>query len=322
VTPEQTATTGELAEALATPEPLPSLLDLRPGLHLQLDERVYHQRVLGYASKGALDKVLESLATYRCWVDGAGDEPETKALSFGSVAHCFTLQPEVFAQRYVAEPDWGYCMKHDASGTTKEQGAENRKRRDEWRAERKGATFVSAKDLRVVTGMREALRKSPDVGRYFESLWSGRDGYHAEATCVWECSDTGLLCKSRKDLLVDGGALLDESLILDVKTCADCRAAPFNRARAEYGYHRQDPHYRDGAAAVGLRPERFIFVAVEKTPPYLHQAYELDPVLLERGRDEVRKAKLALVTALAFDEWPGLPPGVKTLYAHPWETRT
>ena len=322
MTPEQTAATGELAESLAEPEPLPSLLDLQPGLHLHVDERVYHQRVLGYVSKGALDKVLESLATYRCWVDGSGDEPETKALAFGTVAHCFTLQPEVFARRYVAEPDFGYTMKHDASGTSKEQGAENKKRRDDWRAAHKGATFVSAKDLRAVTGMREALRKSPDVGRYFESLWSGRDGYHAEATCTWECSDSGLLCKSRCDVLVDGGALLDESLILDVKTCADCRLEPFSWARREYNYHRQDPHYRDGALAVGIRPERFVFVAIEKTPPYLHQVYELDPALVDIGREQVRKAKMALVTALAFDEWPGLPPGTKTLYAHPRETRT
>ena len=323
MTPDQMATTGELAEALAAPEPLPSLLDLAPGqLHPGVPEAVYHQRVLGVVSKGAADKVLESLATYRCWVDGAGGEPETKAQAFGTKAHAFTLQPDVFARTYVAEPDFGYCMKHDGSGTTKEQGADNRKRRDAWRAERRGATFVTAKDLAVVTGMRDVLTRCPDVGHYFRALWDGRDGYHAESTCLWECRESGLLCKSRPDLLVDAGALLDESVILDVKTTADCRAFAFSRSRADYGYHRQASHYHEGADSVGRPAQRFLFVAIEKTPPYLHQIYELDAGLLGLGGEQMLRAKMALVTAIAFNDWPGLPPGSKTLSAHPWETRT
>jgi exodeoxyribonuclease VIII len=317
----QLRATGELADELARPEPpSPSLLSLAPGrLHLGVHEDTYHQRILGVVSKGAADKVIESLATYRAWVAGEGTELESKALAFGSLAHCFTLQPDVFATKYVAEPDFGRCMKHDDSGTTKEQGAENKRRRDAWRAEHRGATWVSAKDLATVQGMREALYRSPDVGPYLRALWDGRDGYYAEGTCVWECGESGLLCKSRPDLLVDGGALLDETVVLDLKTCADCREYPWSRARAEYNYHRQEAHYRDGAEAVGRPPARFLFVAIEKTPPYLHQVYELDSVLVEYGREQMRRAKAALVSALTYGEWPGLEPGVKRLGPLPWE---
>lgn len=315
MTPEQLKSTAELATELSRPGPPPApLLERGVGLHIDVPEDVYHRRALGVVSKGAADKVLESLATYLAWVQGDGDDAESKALMFGSVAHCFALQPDLFASKYVAEPDFGYCQKHDASGTTKEQGADNRRRRDEWRAGHAGAVFVGAKDLSTVRGMREALRQSPDVGHLLRALWSGRDGYHAEATCVWECRESGLICKSRKDLLAT-----PESVIVDLKTCADCREGPFNRSRAEYGYHRQVAHYMDGAESVGLPVGRFLLVAVEKAPPFLHQVYELAPSLIQRGRDQMRRAKMAMVSAITFDEWPGLEPGIKCLGQLPWE---
>ena len=325
MTPAIAEISAELAEELRT-EPIdpldvlgcPPFLELPNGIHMGVPEAVYHQRILGVASKGAIDKMIEAPAVYRAWISGYGDDTESKSLAFGKVAHCFALEPSTFARTYVVEPEFGACRKHDESGTTTEQAKENKKRRDEWRSRHVGATLVSARDLALVTGMRDALSRDPDVGPHFRALWNGAEGYMAEATIRWECKSTGLICRARPDLFVLGG----QTIMIDVKSTADCRLDPFNRSRKEYGYHRQEYHYRTGASAIGYPVDRFLFAAVEKTPPFLMQVYDLNPELASIGESEVETAKSALIRCLVFDEWPGLEPGVKTLPPLPWEKRT
>lgn len=310
---EALAVSGELAAELAKVPPVPSFLDLPHGIHPQVPDEVYHQRILGVVSKGALDKVIESAASYRAWIDSGTEE--TEALFFGRAGHCYLLEEEVFRARYVVEPDFGYLVKHDASGTSKEQGKENRERRDAFRAKHKGATLVTADQFAAMVGIRASLARDPDIGPYVRAIWADDGSLQTEVTLKWECPTTGLVCKARTDIF-------GEDEILDIKTTQNCRAEPFNRSRKEFGYHRQDAHYRAGAAAVGRPVKRFRFVAVEKTPPYLLQVYELDPELLLIGERQVEAAKLELMRCLTFDDWPGLEPGVKVLRPLPWENRS
>lgn len=82
---------AELAESLRGP----SALDLPHGIHYGVPEEQYHRRVLGLASKHALDLVAKAPAAYRAWVDGADDEPST-AMQFGKDFHTACLEPALY----------------------------------------------------------------------------------------------------------------------------------------------------------------------------------------------------------------------------------
>lgn len=87
------AASAELAASLARPDT--TILDLPRGIHHDVPEGAYHARILGLASKHALDLVLKAPAAYRAWIDGH-DEPPTPAMQFGKDFHAACLEPRKY----------------------------------------------------------------------------------------------------------------------------------------------------------------------------------------------------------------------------------
>jgi hypothetical protein len=289
-----------------------SFLDLPDGFHEGFPEAEYHRPILGVANKGALELVRHAPAKYMGWIKGLLPPRDSAAMDFGADFHAFTLEPSVFAAKYIAEPEFGSCRKDDNTGTTKEQGAENKKRRDAWRAEHVGAELVSAKDLADYEGMRAAILAHPDMGPIFKALWDGNAA--AELTMKWQCPTSGLICKARDDLLYE-----DE--VIDVKTCADARHEAIAKARAKYKWHWQEAHYSDGHIALGRPLRRWRFLAIEKTYPYLLKVHECTPAVVDLGRREVEAAKADLMRCLELESWGGLTTETNMLDLMPGENR-
>ena len=290
------------AESAATPPP-PSFLDLPDGLHLAVSEETYHAKILGVASKGALEKLRYAPAVYHAWVTGSIPEQDFAALVFGRAAHCGLLEPDRFASTYTVEPAFGDCRKR-----------ENKLRRDEWRAENAGRAPLPAEDYAAILGIRSALLEHPEVGPLLRHTWATAHGVTlaTELTLKWTCPETGLVCRARDDLY-------SAPVVLDVKTCADARPDGFGRTRAQYGYHRQAAHYVEGHTVLGAPAERFLFIAAEKTPPYLTAVYECTPALLDHGARQIAAAKRLLRRCVELDTWPGLPTDVRLLDVLAWE---
>jgi PDDEXK-like domain of unknown function (DUF3799) len=72
-----------------------SALDLPHGLHEGVPEAIYHAKVLGLASKHALDLVEPAPAKYRAWIDADEDIP-TPAMQFGKDFHAAALEPHLY----------------------------------------------------------------------------------------------------------------------------------------------------------------------------------------------------------------------------------
>ena len=106
----------------------------------------------------------------------------------------------------------------------------------------------------------------------------------AEQSYFWEDKETGLGCKCRPDyLLEDGGT------IVDLKTTTDASYRGFLKSISNFRYHVQSGWYMNGLEqATGTRPERFIFIAVEKTAPYGIGVYEADLYMTVNGYDQAR----------------------------------
>jgi hypothetical protein len=272
-----------------------SFLELPDGLHAGVPESVYHARIPGIASKSTLDLVARAPAVYAAWLAGVERE-QAPALLFGKALHCAALEPDVYRSTYTVEPSFGDCRKTD-----------NKKRRDEWRAENAGRQLLEQEDATAIAGMVRALGANKLASRLLDG-----DGV-SELTVKWTDPDTGLLCKSRADRYV---ARL--RMCVDLKSTEDARADVFARSFANFGYHRQQAFYEDGFAAVAESLDAFIFVAVEKRPPYLVAVFRLDDEGVTHGRRENRANLSILAECLERGEYPGHPESIQTLSLPAW----
>jgi len=98
---------------------------------------------------------------------------------------------------------------------------------------------------------------------------------------------------------------------MDLKSAVDASPHGFARAVATYKYHLQAAHYMHM-----FNVSRFVFIAVEKAPPYAHGIYTLDDASIEQGRIERRRALDGIAEHRERKEWPGY--GVQELSIPAW----
>jgi exodeoxyribonuclease VIII len=120
--------------------------------------------------------------------------------------------------------------------------------------------------------------------------------------------DTGILRRGRYD-----GLREDWRVLIDLKSTVCAQKDEFTGSVAKYKYHWQDVYYREGIEILrGWEPAAFVFLAVEKEPPFLLNAFEIDPEDLHRARISVRDNLDRYAECLRTDTWPGYPDTDKT----------
>lgn len=167
----------------------------------------------------------------------------------------------------------------------------------------KGKILLPAKDYdNVVSGVAKVM-ENPDVA----ALLGGKT--IRQQSAFWTDKVTGLRCKVRPDLLC-----VDRGIMVDLKTTKSADARSFGWDCIRYGYDIQQAMYMDGYAQ--LKPkayERFLFLAVEKTYPFLAAVYELDAEAVKEGYDLYRAMLEAYKGHKEQDAWPGYPSGIQQL---------
>lgn len=182
-------------------------------------------------------------------------EPEepTPAKVLGSAIHAIILEPDLFETGYVPNP--GIERRSNAG-------------KAEWAAfvaENTGKVILSEEDYQKCLHIRDAVHLHPVAAGLLT-------GGKAEQTFYAIDPETGELVKCRTDYLHDSGAM-----IVDVKTTEDASPAGFGRSSANYRYPMQTAWYhRVLDAAYGEHPPYWVFLAVEKDPPYAIGIYFID----------------------------------------------
>jgi hypothetical protein len=282
-----------------------------PGIYPDVPAEVYHRRELGVVNKGALDQLARTPAHYRAWVDGA-DEGETPALVFGRALHCAVLEPEVFDQTYIVAREHPFIRVSDRLRNAKKpsQGTLDAIAYwDAWEAEMGDKIEVSAEDAKVLRGMQASVFAHPIAGKLFA------DGV-AEATAVWTDHEHALCCKARMDYYVES-----RGLVIDLKSTEDASPEGFARSVAKYRYHVQHAHYASAFQSLGHELRAFLFVAVEKAPPYAVAVYCIDAEAESRGIELRDHAMRTLNECLRDDAWPGYAPNIHRLALPGWALR-
>ncbi len=190
--------------------------------------------------------------------------PPTPALLLGQAVHMAILQPELYAQSYAVGPS--------ADRRTKEGRALAESLSED------GRQRLAPGDAALVEGVRDAVLADAACARLL-------DGPH-ETPHFWTDAATGEACKCRTDAEAD---LAGRLVVADVKTCRSAATEDFQREAVRLGYDLQAAMYTAGVRAATGRDCAFVFIAVEKEPPYALNVLQADPLLLTRGRDLLRE---------------------------------
>lgn len=179
----------------------------------------------------------------------------------------------------------------------------------------RGAVPVKPAVWAEVEAMVASVRAHPIAGRLFEP-GSGQP----EASLFWQDEPTGIWRRARLDWLPDrrGRRLI----VPDLKTCLSAHRDKFVKSAADYGYHQQAPYYLDGIRALGLDDDpAFVFVAVEKRPPYLVNVIQLDVTAMRIGAALNRQAIEIFAECQRTGEWPGYSKDIELASLPAWYER-
>jgi hypothetical protein len=180
-----------------------------------------------------------------------------------------------------------------------------------------GKVPLLRKDYDVVLAMVAALETTPGVRQLLDRDWGT-----PETSVFWRDEPTGVMRRARLDWCPHFDPAR-RSLLVDYKTAASADPDKFVKSAADYGYHQQADWYRTGAIATGLAGSdaKFLFIAQEKTPPYLASVIELDTVAMRIGALLNRRALDLYARCVETDTWPGYVDDVALVSLPPWYER-
>lgn len=245
-------------------------------------------------SKHRLDLVRRSLLHYL-------NPPkfDSPALQFGRWAHSAVLEPDDFESR-VIEVD----VKTKTTKAYKEAVANAPA----------GSYVMTTRDAQTLSHVAHSVWSHPIAA---ELLSPNNPGAMVESSLFWDDDLTGIQCKCRPDYVCD-------DWIVDFKTCQSAALFEFERDAAKYRYHVQAAWYRRGVTQTlggeGVDDRRFLFVAVEKRPPYACAVFEYDDEALEIALAEalIDINKIAEYRANSNSYWCGYPLRIQALKLPRW----
>lgn len=152
------------------------------------------------------------------------------------------------------------------------------------------AICLKPDEIRAFKAQFDAILANPVFGELTEATTQ------REFSIRWR-DVSGLPLKCRPDAAT-------KSVLWDIKTTKE--QAPletFWRSVVDYGYGFQAVLYLEGARALGLEVEDFIFLVTSTVPPYACHAVRLPKRLLDKSRKQLRKTIAEVQMRLELDHW-------------------
>jgi hypothetical protein len=227
---------------------------------------------------------------------------ETKPFKLGTLTHRFLLQPELGACGVEVRPDT-YL---DEKTFEEKKWNGNAKVCKRWLKDRADKTVITSTERKDICGMLNSIQNHPLARSYFENGES-----EVSLFAPFTLGGT-VMRKGRLDHIPPG------NVIADLKTCVDARKPAFERDISNYKYHLKAAYYLDLANDLGLKKEVFIFVCVEKQPPYAVACYQLDIEAIQRGRGEYIRLLQRYMECVELGKWPAYPEGLEIVSLPAW----
>lgn len=182
-------------------------------------------------------------------------------------------------------------------------------------AEAKGHLVLKSAEHDAVVAMADAVLAHKSARFLFEASTV------REQSIFWQDTFTGMYLRCRPDSRVT--LKNGRRILVDLKTADNADPAAFGRTADNFGYVQQHPFYLAGAQAHDLvdADSTFVFVLVEKDPPYLVSVVELDDDAIRVGRQRNRKAIDVFADCTESNDWPGYSPDVVPVSLPYWTVK-
>ena len=241
-------------------------------------------------SKSSLDLIHKSPAHYKYFLENPREQ--TEAMAIGSAVHTAVLEPDLFDKEYVVAPKIDRRTKKG-----KEEYAE-------FVEENGDKKTLDKPTYEMIMGISDKVNSIP----LFQSIM---DGAKTEVSAFYRDGD--ILRKSRADIYREDG------ILADLKTCQDASYAAVQRSIHSWRYYVQSPFYLDNfTLATNRKYDQFIFIFVEKTPPFGVAFYAADKTMIQRGQVEYKADLDTYRKCLETNEWPDYPQEIMSVSLPPW----
>ena len=224
---------------------------------------------------------------YFKWHEDNPTEP-SKDMVLGSAFHKIVLEPETFDKEFMIMPHFDRRTKEGRLGyenlMNKVQG--------------ECITLITKEQYDTICGMRDSIMSNP----YARTLING----NIEQSMYWTDELTKVECKCRPDVW---RKVADKVVITDLKSTKSVLPNDFMREVVKYHYDLQDAMYTNGASKVlGVPKDNidFVFIAVEKKPPYLLNIVQADTYVIQKGEADFREYIGTYAECKANNDWYGL----------------
>jgi hypothetical protein len=305
------------ANSAANPNGIPEFIQGAEGVFFDMPDPLYRK------APGVSNSMLK-------YITPEGGEPgspahflqalhdpqaDTEALLFGRMVHARILTPDEPLPGIVEIPET-YPAPADCSAVKQKKALPGdplpwhgaAKYCKAWLAEQleKGLRPMTADAIKATNGVVKSVAEEPTCRVIFS------DG-KAEVSCFkrfFRGDGAPVLRKCRIDWVPT-----KDPALCDIKTCQDARACDFESVVFRRRYFVQAAYYLDLWNELNPDDQKthFVFIAVEKFPPFAVQVFDLSDKAIEDGRWEYQHNLATLIECLKQGAWPSYPGGVHAL---------
>jgi hypothetical protein len=252
------------------------VMKLDNGIH-DITNEEYHDSE-GY-SRSALACLRQS--PYHFWykyLSGEYQQEQTDAMVFGSALHTWCLEPNLFDEQFLVMPN---CDRRTKGG--KEIYADCMERKGE-------RDILTIDQFQKLELMGARVRKE---GSFSDQIITDAD---IEKSIFFTHDETGLKFKVRPDVWKG-------SLVADLKSTKDASYRAFQGSAYGMSYYLQAGMISEALKTIGIDMTTFVFIAIEKEPPYSMGVYVLDPEAIEFGINQFHALARQLKDCLDRNEF-------------------
>lgn len=249
----------------------------------------YHQDTTRI-SKSGLDQINKTPANYfeRYLNQNRIEEKQSAALLFGSAFHAYILEPEVFKSEFIILPYFS--------------GKGSRDKKEQFILNAGKKTPISIDDFQTIVGMADSINRHKVARKLINETGFSERVFH------WTDKETGVKCKCKPDRYNS-----QRKFIVDLKSTENASEDDFKFSAKKFRYYVQSAFYSDGLEANNVPVDGFIFIAVEKKPPYLVNCFMYGENENDFGREQYKENLKTYAECLDSNNWPGYTKGIKTI---------
>lgn len=289
-------------------------IDVEPGIYQAADvpfETYLSWNAISNSSLGAAVREISPLVISMCHYKHQEPKEETQAMRFGKWAHAAKFEFLKAIEDYDIKPDFTKykvaddgsliedpCKNSDGKTVSKvpknTDDYRNRVAKYEALPDKVGKIFIEAEEAENLSGLLYALDRHKLASHYFRNEGAATD---REVSIVWIDKPTGLKCKARIDCVQHS-----DRMTIDLKTVAELGA--FEKAIANWCYHRQGAWYADGFKALTGETYTAAIVAGEKRKHAGVIAAPLSFSAMAAGRSQYRLILDKIAACIESKVWP------------------